>query len=129
MRQFCSYVFTLGNTGPLSQTQRELWFLLTQRQLPSTLPNVTTAEAALNSQTSSLQKGLLGQSSSNGTQILIANALWTNKTTLRQQYTKNMMTLFQVSSSGLCLFVQRQSSLTDHDVPAAALYASVSACL
>eukprot|EP00878_Enallax_costatus_P000809 GHUV01000934.1.p1 GENE.GHUV01000934.1~~GHUV01000934.1.p1 ORF type:complete len:392 (+),score=78.12 GHUV01000934.1:190-1365(+) len=92
---YLALILALNGAGPLSQTQKELWVLLTQKQLPANSANVSTAEAALNSQTSGLVKGLLAQSSNNGTQLVVANALWTNQTTIKQQYANSMLTLFQ----------------------------------
>lgn len=98
---YLALILALNGAGPLSQTQKELWLVLTSsgaastQQLPSGLANATTAEAAVNSQASSLMRGLLAQSGGNGTQLVVANALWTNQTAVKPQYAKSMLTLFQ----------------------------------
>jgi serine protease inhibitor len=83
--------------GPLSSTQRELWAVLTQKQLPNTLAAANAAEAGLNSETSTLMRNLMAQSGGNGTQLTIANAVWTNKTSVLKPYSDSMMKLFQAS--------------------------------
>jgi hypothetical protein len=70
--------------------------VLTRKQLPNTLAAADTAEAALNSETAALMKNLTAQSGSNGTQLTIANAVWTNKTDVLKPYSDSMMKLFQV---------------------------------
>jgi hypothetical protein len=70
--------------------------VLTQKQLPNTLPAANTAEAGLNSETSMLMQNLMAQSG-NGTQLTIANAVWTNKTSVLKPYSDSMLKLFQAS--------------------------------
>lgn len=72
--------------------------MLTQKQLPNTLAAANTAETALNSEASALMKALAAQSNSNGTQLTIANAVWTNKTDVLKPYSDSMLKLFQASS-------------------------------
>eukprot|EP00879_Flechtneria_rotunda_P033848 GHRR01037672.1.p1 GENE.GHRR01037672.1~~GHRR01037672.1.p1 ORF type:complete len:105 (+),score=24.31 GHRR01037672.1:128-442(+) len=55
------------HTGPCFSTHKELWTLLTAKQLPITLPAVTNTENRLNNNKSVLIKGLLAQSGDNGT--------------------------------------------------------------
>lgn len=86
----------------MSQTQKELWQQLTLKQLPTSLASLTPAEATLNTATSGLVQSLLSQSTGNGTQLIIANAVWTNKTTLSKQYQDSMMKLFQVKTTASC---------------------------
>jgi hypothetical protein len=83
--------------GPLSSTQRELWAVLTQKQLPNTLAAANTAESGLNSETSTLMRNLMAQSGGNRTQLTIANAVWTNKTSVLKPYSDSMLKLFQAS--------------------------------
>jgi hypothetical protein len=101
--QSCNAIYigkvALVYAGPLSSTQRELWAVLTQKQLPNTLAAANTAEAALNSQVSGLMRNLTAQSGGNGTQLTIANAVWTNRTSVLKPYSDSMLKLFQASST------------------------------
>lgn len=92
---YIALILALNGAGPLSSTQRELWTVLTQKQLPNTLAAANTAETALNSEASALMKALAAQSNSNGTQLTIANAVWTNKTDVLKPYSDSMLKLFQ----------------------------------
>eukprot|EP00882_Tetradesmus_deserticola_P011559 GHRQ01012227.1.p1 GENE.GHRQ01012227.1~~GHRQ01012227.1.p1 ORF type:complete len:361 (+),score=132.21 GHRQ01012227.1:466-1548(+) len=92
----CTALSSLGcHAGLLSSTQQELWAVLTQRQLPNALAAAKTAEASLNSEAAGLIKNLMALSGSNGTQLTVANAVWTNKTSVLKPYSNSMMKLFQ----------------------------------
>lgn len=72
--------------------------MLTARQLPNTLAAANTAEAGLNSEAANLMKSLMAQSG-NGTQLTIASAVWTNKTSVLKPYSDSMLKLLQASSA------------------------------
>jgi hypothetical protein len=103
------FLFTLFwlLAGPLSQTHRELWTALSQsRALANmSLPAVTQAEAALNNQTVALLASLLAQSGSNsgsGTELGIANGVWTKQLPVLKGFADNMWRLYRVSCLGCC---------------------------
>ncbi|KAF6262230.1 Serpin domain-containing protein [Scenedesmus sp. NREL 46B-D3] len=91
---YIALILALNGAGPLSSTQRELWAVLTARQLPNTLAAANTAEAGLNSEAANLMKNLMAQSG-NGTQLTIASAVWTNKTSVLKPYSDSMLKLLQ----------------------------------
>jgi hypothetical protein len=92
--------------GPLSQTHRELWTALSPQTYPFVFGNITTpaltqAEAALNNQTTALLASLLAQSSSSsssssGTELGIANGIWTNQLPVVKGYADSMWQLYKV---------------------------------
>lgn len=92
---YIALVLLLNGSTELSQTQRELWVQLSNTALPSSMKALTPAENSLNTQTATLMRSLQSQSSGKGTELLIANAVWTNRTTLTKAYQDSMMKLFQ----------------------------------
>jgi hypothetical protein len=94
--------------------------VLTQKQLPNTLPAANTAEAGLNNETSTLMRNLMAQSGGNGTQLTIANAVWTNKTSVLKPYSDSMLKLFQVRRDN-CYHRELTHSRVAYGFPAAAV--------
>eukprot|EP00775_Hariotina_reticulata_P005148 gene5148-5388_t len=91
-------VLALNGAGPLSSTHRELWDALVQKsvQLPSnaSLQATLAAEALFNNRSSALLRALNRQSGPNGTELVVANAVWANNTGILPPYAGNMMRLF-----------------------------------
>lgn len=103
-------------SGLQSPTHQQLYSLLTQ-QPAGGLQQISAAEDAFNSNTSTAMQQLLLQSNLNGSKLVVANALWTNHTPMLPEYTENMMTLFQVRSQwhlSAPRQCQRMTSLTKH---------------
>jgi hypothetical protein len=98
-----SSVLFCAIAGPLSQTHRELWAALSRTQLPGniTAPATIQAEAALNNRTTALLASLLAQSSSSssssGTELGIANGIWTKQLPVLKGYADDMWRLYRVS--------------------------------
>jgi hypothetical protein len=65
-------------------------------QLPSnaSLQATLAAEALFNNQSSALLRALNRQSGANGTELVVANAVWANNTGILPPYAGNMMRLF-----------------------------------
>jgi serine protease inhibitor len=80
--------------GPKSQTQKELLELLKQQDSCPADSNPDT-EASLNEAVAALQRSLQIEAG-NGSELLIANALWTKETPLQQAYQTSMAKLFEV---------------------------------
>jgi hypothetical protein len=96
--------------GPLSQTHRELWAALSSLQPLSsniTMPALIQAEAGLNNRTVALLSTLLAQSSSTGgTELGIANGVWTKQLPVLKGFADNMWRLYRVSCwrrLGICM--------------------------
>jgi hypothetical protein len=87
----------LADAGVPSTTQQQLWAVLKQQPLPigSSAGAIRAAEARLNANIAALQRSL-NIKPGNGTELVIANALWTKDVKLLPAYQTSMQTLFQV---------------------------------
>ena len=83
--------------GPGSETHKQLWAVLQQTPFPAgaNLQSILKTETTFNADTSKLQQSLT-RPQGNGTEVLIANAVWTNKTPVKKPYADSMLSLYQV---------------------------------
>jgi hypothetical protein len=101
------YVSAPCHAGLPSITHQQIWQVLQQRDaLPPGYPAAVlqATEARFNANIAKLQRALMVQPG-NGTELIIANALWTRGVQLRRMYQGKMQSLFQVSPSSAAWFV------------------------
>jgi len=91
---YVALVLLLNGAGPESQTHRELLELLKQQD---SCPADSSSEANLNEAVAALQRSLQIEAG-NGSELVIANALWTRKVALQQAYQNSMASLFEATA-------------------------------
>jgi hypothetical protein len=92
-----SSTLSTAGAGLPSTTQQQLWAVLKQQPLPvgSSAAAIRAAETRLNANIAALQRSL-NIKPGNGTELVIANALWTKDVQLLPAYQSSMQTLFKV---------------------------------
>jgi len=93
---YIALTLALNGAGPGSETHKQLWAVLQQTPFPAggNLQSILKSETAFNADTSKLQQSLT-RPQGNGTEVLIANAVWTNKTPVKKPYADSMLSLYQ----------------------------------